>query len=125
MVRRNLLSVIIAMIIMYLSLAGSDNFNKVPFLNIPYFDKIAHFGMYFTFMAALLFENRIKINGFKNYFILALIPLGYGILMEVCQGLFTSTRTPSFFDVLANSSGIIIAILIWYFVKPRILHFFR
>lgn len=125
MIRRNLLSIIIALIIMYLSLAGSNNFNEVPLFNIPNFDKIAHFGMYFAFMAALLFENRIRVNEITNYLLLALIPLCYGILMEICQGLFTATRTPSFFDVLANSSGIFIAILLWLYVKPRMIRFFK
>jgi VanZ family protein len=118
MVRKNLFSILVALIIMYLSLAGSDNFDGVPLFNIPYFDKIAHFGMYFGLMSVLLFENRKQIKGVRETMFLSLIPFFYGITMEIFQELFTLTRTGSIFDVLFNTTGILVSSIIWNWLKP-------
>jgi VanZ family protein len=102
---------------MYLSMANSDTFDKVQ-INIPNFDKIVHFGMYFSLMSAIILENRKIIKSTRNLFLAGLIPLSYGIIIEIMQSMLTSTRTGSFFDVLANCTGILIAILLWRSIKP-------
>jgi VanZ family protein len=113
-------SILVALIILYLSLANSHTFDKVPLYNIPYFDKIVHFGMYFGLMSVIILENR-KTN-LTNYqiFLSGLIPLSYGILMEILQTLLTVTRSGSFFDALADGVGILISILLWLRIKTRI-----
>jgi VanZ family protein len=118
MIRKHFLSILTALVIMFLSLTGSDTLGSVPFLNIPYFDKIAHFGMYFMFMSVLLFENRISSEGFKAIMMLAAIPFLYGIMMEIFQILFTVNRSGNVFDALANTLGIIVAAAIWIWLKP-------
>jgi hypothetical protein len=118
MIRKYLFSLLTAGIILFLSLTGSDSFDGVRLINIPYFDKIAHFGMYFTFMSALFFETRNKKRSLKSGFILSVIPFIYGISMEICQELFTVSRTGSIFDVIFNSAGILVSILIWNWYKP-------
>jgi len=118
MVKKNILSFLVALIIMFLSLAGSDNFNGVPFFNIPYFDKIAHFGMYFGFMSVLLFENRKQITENRQIMLLSAIPFFYGIMMELFQIIFTVSRNGSVIDVVFNSAGIIVSALLWSRIKP-------
>jgi len=38
--------------------------------------------------------------------------MGYGIAMEICQKLFTTTRTADVLDLLANTAGALVGLLI-------------
>ena len=118
MVKNNIFSILVALIIMYLSLANSHTFDKVPLINIPNIDKVVHFGMYFSLMSVIIFENRKTIKSISLLFLNGLIPLFYGILMEILQATLTVTRTGSFYDALANSAGILVSILLWLWIKP-------
>lgn len=125
MIKKNLFSIFVALIILYLSLASSDSFNNVPFSDIPNLDKIVHFGMYFGFMSAIIFDNRKTIKSNKQVLLLALIPFFYGILMEIFQALLTVSRFASIYDVLANLTGVVISILVWLLVKPLVKGFVK
>ena len=105
---------------MYLSLANSHTFDKVSFLDFQYTDKIVHFTMYFGLMSVIILENRKNLTNSWKLLLAAIIPLSYGILMEILQALLTSTRTASIYDVLSNFSGIVVAILIWQLMKSKI-----
>jgi VanZ family protein len=118
MIKKNILSILVSLIIMYLSLAGSDSFKKVN-IQIPNFDKIVHFCMYFGLMSVIIFENRRLFKSNKQIFLTGLIPLSYGILMEILQSL-TDTRTASIYDAMANCAGIFVSILLWFWIKPLI-----
>lgn len=74
-------------------------------------DKYVHFTFYFIFVVVwFLFANRTKIRK-KIKWIVLFSAVGYGILMEICQGIFTSNRAPDIMDVLANSLGAITGLL--------------
>jgi VanZ family protein len=103
---------------MYLSLASSDTFDKVPLYNIPFLDKIVHFGMYLGLMSAIIFENRKTLRNPTSLFLLAIIPFSYGILMEILQEILTSTRSGSFYDIVFNTFGILVSLIIWFWVNP-------
>jgi VanZ family protein len=118
MVKKNKFSILVALIIAYLSLTSSHTFDKIPLINIPNFDKVVHFGMYFGFMSVIILENRKTIKGTSQLFLIGLIPLLYGVLMEIMQATLTVTRSGSFYDALANSIGILISILIWLWIRP-------
>ena len=119
MIKRNIFSILVALIILYLSLANSHTFDKVSsIIDFPNIDKVVHFGMYFSLMMVLVFENRKIIKGFRNLFIIGLIPFSYGILMEILQATLTVTRTGSVFDALANGAGILVSIFLWLLIKP-------
>jgi hypothetical protein len=120
MVKKNLLSISVALVIGYLSLASSDTFNKIHVFNIPYFDKIVHFIMYFGFMSVIIFENRRTLINTRNLFLTALIPFFYGILMELLQAALTISRSGSFFDIVFDTAGVLISILLWLWIKPLI-----
>lgn len=121
MVRKNIFSIIVALIILFLSLTGSDTFDKVPLFNIPYLDKIVHFLMYSGFMSVIILENRNRLAGIRELFITALIPFMYGILMEILQATLTVSRSGSIYDVFANSTGVLCVILLWMVIKPLFL----
>jgi len=120
MVKRNIFSILVALLIMYLSLTGSDTFKKVSIYNIPHLDKIVHFGMYFTWMTVIAFENHKNIKSTSHLFLIATIPLCYGILMEVLQSLIIDSRSGSIYDVFFNLGGILISLLLWIWTKPFI-----
>jgi VanZ family protein len=118
MLRKNKFSILVAFIILYLSLTSAHTFDKVPEFNIPYFDKVVHFGMYFGLMLMITLENRKSIKSVKQLFLLGLIPLFYGILIEFLQSSFTVTRNGNFYDALADCTGILVSILLFLLIKP-------
>jgi VanZ family protein len=122
MVKKNILSILVALVILYLSLASSDTFMKVPLIGIPNIDKVIHFLMYFGLMSVIIIENRKTIKSNKQLFLVALIPLFYGILMELLQLTLTSTRSGSLFDIAFNSAGIIVSILLWLSFKLLVIN---
>jgi VanZ family protein len=119
MIRKNIFSILTALVIMYLSLASSHTFDKVPLINIPYFDKIVHLGMYFVLMSVIVFENRKTIITTGQLFMIALIPFFYGILLEILQSALTKTRTGNFYDAVADSCGILLSVLLWLWIKSH------
>jgi len=117
MVRKNIISMIIALIIMILSFASSSTFSRLDLPAIPHLDKLVHLAMYFTLTLALLYENREQVRNNRSCFFLGAIPLVFGGLIEILQSMFTTTRTGDFFDFLANATGILLSILIWILIK--------
>ena len=95
-------------------------FNPIP---IRHGDKYAHSVAYLGFgliwFGYFYFSGRY---GFaKGLTMSALGGVVYGLLMEVAQGLFTDYRMPEFLDVLANSFGIVLAVMMILLGKPILL----
>jgi VanZ family protein len=117
MIRKNLFSILVALLLLFLSLTSSETFRKVHINSIPDFDKIVHFGMYFFLMSVIIIEHRKSLNNPLNLFVLALIPLSYGILMEILQLTLTSTRSGDLYDALADAAGVLASALLWLIFK--------
>jgi VanZ family protein len=118
MVKKNKFSLILALIIAYLSLANSKTFSEVPLYNIPFADKIVHFIMYFSLMSVIIFENRKYLKSTGQLIFLALIPFLYGALMEILQSTLTISRSGSIYDAAANLAGVVTSVLLWFLIKP-------
>ena len=118
MVKKNIFSILVALFIMYLSLTSPDTFDAVSVFNIPSLDKIAHFVLYFGLMSVIIFENRKSLKSTGQIFLISLIPFLYGILIEILQSTLTDNRTASFYDVIFNSAGILVSLLLWLWIKP-------
>ena len=118
MIRKNIYSILVALLLLYLSLTNSEKFQKIPLGNIPYVDKLVHFGMYFLMMSVIILEHRRSIRNSRILFLFALIPLAYGILMEILQATVTITRTGDFYDALADAAGILASVILWLLIKP-------
>lgn len=74
---------------------------------IPNKDKYVHFTFYFVFVILWFLYIR-QTNSSKNIqWIILFSAIGYGIVMEICQGIFTTTRTPDCVDAFVNSLGAI------------------
>jgi VanZ family protein len=99
-------SILIGLLILWLSLTGSSIPVPGRMLDIPYLDKLGHFGMYAFFSAMLLLDScRWKADG-KFHYLILLIPLFFGALMEILQMTLTETRKAEEIDLLANIGGI-------------------
>jgi len=111
-----LIAISVTILIAYLSLSSAIKI-EIP-LHISNLDKLLHSFAYFGLTITWLFALR---RYPKRKFIVIAIFL-YGILMEFLQGWLTNTRQKDIFDVVANTIGILVSMLIYeqlykYFVK--------
>lgn len=113
---RFLIAIFITFFIAFLSLASV----KSPIItDIQSADKYGHTIAYFVLSLTWLFA----LYRLKKYKILLFIGLvGYGIIIEVLQGTLTTYRKADINDVFANTLGISIAFLLYYFVTRKILN---
>ena len=95
------------------SLISMNNIVIIPAKNS---DKYIHSLAYFVLSVSwfLTFREKAKKNSVK-ILIISLILL-FGIIIEVLQGVLTKYRQADFFDIIANSVGIILASILFYFV---------
>jgi VanZ family protein len=79
----------------------------------PYWDKLQHALVFIilTVAGCLAFTQK------KLWVCISLV--GFGALIEVLQGVVTTTRTPSFYDWLADILGILIALALLATFKKR------
>lgn len=72
---------------------------------------MVHFVFYFLFV--ILWNLYIDFKTFhtKKAVMILFVAIGYGILMEIFQGIFTTERTADVLDVLANFSGAFIGLI--------------
>ncbi|NPA36490.1 MAG: hypothetical protein GXO47_06540 [Chlorobi bacterium] len=120
-------TIILTLIILFLSLARFDNIAHE--LKFEYEDKVIHFLMYFGITVVFLFEHYIiKSRISKKDLIINIYPIFLGGIIEIIQAKFTTTRTGDWYDFLADISGIIIANILFPYIKDikifdRILRF--
>lgn len=79
-----------------------------------YTDKIVHFTFYFV--ANYLFLK----SKFSKKYLISLVLIFYGIIIEVFQENFTKSRHFDFYDILANSLGVILALMLNLYLNKRI-----
>ncbi len=113
LLKTNILSIITALVILYLSLTNASTFDKVGDFGIKHIDKVVHICMYFGLMIMLLFENRLTLKNNRSMILIGIFPLAYGILMELLQTWFTTTRTGDIVDALFDLVGILTAFFAW------------
>jgi VanZ family protein len=98
-------------VILYFCLENSKN---IPQVNIPYIDKVIHAIFHFVFTTLWFLYLKKKLNSsnsFKPLILAFVFSFIFGILIEVLQELFTTTRSADIFDVLANVSGSSLAVI--------------
>ncbi|WP_432672068.1 VanZ family protein [Flavobacterium sp. SM2513] len=97
----------------YLCLVSSD---RLPEVDVIDFDKLGHFTFHFglTFLWFLFWKATYRT---ENKFALLkafLFSFFFGVVIEVCQGVFTETRYSDIRDVYANSVGALVAVLVLF-----------
>ena len=118
MIKKNIFTIITALIILYLSLTSSLTFSRIGFMNISYIDKIGHFCLYSILMAVIILEHKKSFRNTRRLLLVALVPFFFGTLIEVLQMTITSDRRGEILDALANSAGITASIFLWLIIKP-------
>ncbi|TRO64552.1 VanZ family protein [Christiangramia sabulilitoris] len=87
-------------------------------------DKMLHAGAY-LFLAGLwklyfLFKHSDFQRYTANLLWVAFASFLFGMLIEVLQGTLTSYRTPDWWDVVANSTGVVLAVLFFMVMAPTV-----
>jgi VanZ family protein len=100
-------------IICYGLFIPTSSLPKKPFLIIPYFDKVVHFGLFFI-LCLLLFQPFKKLQ--TNHFVYApLISIILSAVLEITQHIISPSRSSNFYDFLANTAGILASTVFFYF----------
>jgi VanZ family protein len=108
-----IIALIISITIVFLSLLQLPS-SKINIINI---DKAYHSIAYFALGITWLFAYYKKPE--KKYFIV-ICCIVFGIIIEVLQSSLTSYRTGDYVDAIANSCGVLLALLIFnLFVKKN------
>lgn len=85
-----------------------------------HFDKVVHFGMFFTLFVILVPIYLKGHNYLKSYLLSSFTSICTGILFEILQNKLTSGRTGSLPDAIADAAGAAIAILFYhYFIRQK------
>ena len=81
-------------------------FSKIPKLDLVFQDKLIHFTAYALLCFVIFFLLVInKINNRLEKTITASIV--FGVVIEILQVIFTSHRAFEFYDIVANTAGIL------------------
>jgi VanZ family protein len=108
-------SIIIGGLIVWLSLSGSQSMIPGRMLEIPSVDKIGHFAMYAFFSAVLLLDS-VKWQYSRSFhYLVLIIPLIFGALMEVMQMTLTKSRKAEVLDLAADIAGIAAGVIFAFF----------
>lgn len=97
-------------VIAYFCLVKSSD---LPVVNILYIDKCIHafFHFVFTFVWFLYFRKQLRFKyDLKPLMLSLLFSFVFGILIEILQELFTTTRHADVADVLANLTGAVLSV---------------
>jgi VanZ family protein len=110
-------SIIIGLLITWLSLSGSKSMLPGRMLDIPYVDKMGHFAMYAFFSAVLLLDSCRWQPTRRFIYPLLFIPLLFGALMEIMQMTLTTSRRAETVDMIANIGGVLSGLLLAYLAR--------
>jgi VanZ family protein len=89
------------------------SFNQLPSIGIGGADKFGHITFHFGFTILwFLYLKEASTDLKKPLLKIFAASFLYGIAIEMAQQLFTATRKADFYDVLANTSGAILAVAI-------------
>ena len=107
-------SIIWTIVVLLATTLPSSSIPKDLLLNIPHFDKLVHFALFFVLATFLLSEgNKLREQeSITRYAILLAIIVStiYGLAIELIQYLFLPTRSGSLYDFAANVLGALAAI---------------
>lgn len=113
-------SIIVGLLIVWLSLSGSKSLVPGRMLSIPYIDKMGHFAMYGFFSAILLLDSCKWQSKLRFNYVILLIPILFGVLMEIMQMTLTSSRKAEMLDLIANIGGVAGGVVLAHIVKKVI-----
>lgn len=117
MLKKKRFALLWVVVVTSLSLVNGSSFSGVK-SPIEHADKIVHFLFYFV-MQLLFCYTLIKKPRPVKYVIVFFITVFYGMVIEVLQSEFTSTRSGDKLDLLANTLGALTALLFVVFLHRK------
>jgi VanZ family protein len=106
-----------AIIILILCGMPPKDVDEIKMFDFPFQDKIVHFGLYFVLaeliMAVLMLNTRLRQLRWASYAIAILSCLLYGWLIEVMQQNFFPGRSYELMDVVADTAGAVLGVLLY------------
>ena len=96
-------------------------FNNLPSFGVSEADKYVHFTLHFVFTVLWGFYSWVKQNErtLSKIVRVFVISFCYGILIEIMQDAYTTTRHADIFDVLANLAGALFALALFVLIKSK------
>jgi hypothetical protein len=96
-------------------------FNDLPSFGVSGADKYVHFTFHFVFTILWGFYSWAKLNDITISKIgrVVILSFCYGILIEIFQEIYTKTRHADIFDVLANATGALVALVFFVLIKRQ------
>ena len=85
-------------------------------ITVTHIDKVYHSIAYFTLTVSWLIAYHKKPQ--KKY-IIVICCIIFGIVIELLQSMLTNYRTGEYLDVIANSSGVLVALLIFNLISKK------
>lgn len=111
MVKKITISFITLAYMTLITIISLSNFDSASKFQFPHMDKLIHCLIYFIFY--LLVFNTTKVYKLKKSLIISIIfSIGFGILIEVCQPIFTLNRQFEVLDILANTVGVFLMVIL-------------
>jgi len=110
------LSLVYLVIIIFLSLLPPNDLPDIPLF--PGADKIVHTCMYLGLTWLSCWSMHAE---FKRiwYFLIILFSIGWGTVMEIFQFLMHMGRSFEFYDIIGNSMGTLIGVLIYILMAQQ------
>ena len=110
------LAIIWFLIMIYMLLAPSKDLPKIP--SFPNMDKLVHFTLYLIFTFLSLFATSIKKG--RNIPWIIFLMFVICVTTEFLQKIMPYGRSFDPYDMLANSCGIIVGLLLFNYIKKQI-----
>ena len=102
--------------IVTLSLLPPQAFPKLPLFEG--FDKVVHFTMYFIFSMLLSWAVKTE-QKYMRLFLIMPVTIGWGVFMEIMQFEMHLGRSFDIYDILANSTGVVIGVILYVIVTRK------
>lgn len=110
-------SILIGLVILWLSLSPGNVVNPERIFHIPHADKVGHFLAYLAFSAVVLLDSSWWRKEIKIRYIMIVVPVIFGALMEVLQRLLTTTRHAELADMIADLAGIFLGLFVALMIR--------
>jgi len=112
-----ILLVIATGVILFFTLVPSEHLGES---DIYQYDKLGHFLLFFFWTLIFgLFMFSLK-HKKASLLLIFIIGAGFGVTIEIMQGIMPFNRNPNFYDAVADVTGSLTATILLYFVKKRV-----
>ena len=102
-----------------ITIASLVSLSNMPRVNVLGKDKTVHFLFYFVLTHTWNFALQKKYKNWALKYIIVFVVIGYGIVIEVLQEVLTKTRQADLYDVIANSAGALVALIVIFWLKNK------